>query len=185
MHCRLAAPADAPRLAEIYAPYVANTAVTFATVPLTEADFLHKMQGPYPFLVCEENGAVQGYAYAAAFREKEAYRWGVELTIYLSPEAQGKGAGTLLMDKLLALLRLQGYQTAYSCITLPNPGSIALHKKLGFEQIGLFARSGYKLGQWHDVVWLALSLGEYETSPREPIPLSQLDQAQIMAILER
>lgn len=185
MRCRLATPADAPRLTEIYAPYVYHTAITFATVPLTEDDFLHKMQGPYPFLVCEENGEVQGYAYAAAFREKEAYRWDVELTIYLTPAAQGQGAGTQLMRSLLALLRLQGYQTAYSCITLPNPGSIALHQHLGFEQIGLFEKSGYKLGSWHDVVWFSLPLGAFDSEPQEPTPINELPEKQIMAILER
>ncbi|MBQ7306820.1 MAG: GNAT family N-acetyltransferase, partial [Clostridia bacterium] len=78
MHCRLARPTDAPRLVEIYAPYVRGTAITFATAPLTEEDFLHKMEDVFPFLVCEEDGQVLGYAYAAAFRAKEAYRWDVE-----------------------------------------------------------------------------------------------------------
>lgn len=178
MRCRIASPADATRLAEIYAPFVADTAVTFATVPLTAADFLHKMEGPYPFLVCEEEDRVVGYAYAALFREKEAYRWDVELTIYIEAAAQGKGAGTALMRALLALLRAQGYLTAYSCITLPNPGSIALHRRFGFEEIGRFPRSGYKLGRWHDVVWLALPLGEFACPPSEPIPFSELPPEQ-------
>ena len=174
MLCRPARPEDAPRLVQIYAPYVADTAITFATVPLTEADFLHKMDLPYPFLVCEEDGCVQGYAYAALFREKEAYRWDVELSIYIDPAARGRGMGSALMERLLALLRLQGYLNAYSCITLPNPGSIALHKRFGFEEIGRFPHSGYKLGKWHDVVWLALPLGSFDGAPREPIPVQQL-----------
>ena len=178
MLCRPALACDAPRLVEIYAPFVADTAITFATVPLTEVDFLHKMEGPYPFLVCEDEGRVRGYAYAALFREKEAYRWDVELTIYIEPSAQGKGIGTMLMEELLGLLRRQGYLNAYSCITLPNPGSIALHKRCGFQQIGLFEKSGYKLGRWHDVVWLALPLGSFEGEPKEPVPVQCIEGCQ-------
>lgn len=183
MRCRLATPADAPRLAEIYAPYVRDTAVTFATTPLTAADFRHKMQGPYPFLVCEKNGEVIGYAYAAAFREKEAYRWDVELTIYVDSTHHGQGAGRTLMTKLLALLKAQGYLNAYSCITLPNEKSIGLHKALGFAEIGRFDNSGYKLGKWRSVTWLHLPLGNFEGEPAEPVPLHTLPEAALSAIL--
>lgn len=172
MHCRLARPADAPRLVEIYTPYVTSTAVTFATAALTEADFLHKMQDVFPFLVCEENGQVMGYAYAAAFRAKEAYRWGVELTIYLAPDVPRRGGrGRALLEGCLTLLRQQGYLQAYSCITLPNEASIGLHKALGFREIGRFPATGYKLGRWHDVVWLGLQLGEMVDDPPEPARL--------------
>lgn len=183
MRCRAAVPADAPRLAEIYAPYVSDTAVTFATVPLTQQDFLHKLDAPYPFLVCEENGLVLGYAYAAAFRAKEAYRWDVELTIYLDPAVHGRGAGKALLSRLIALLRMQGYLNAYSCITLPNEKSIGLHRSLGFGQIGLFENAGYKLGAWRSVVWLHLPLGSFALPPREPIPFSQLPQEAVSAVL--
>jgi len=183
MHSRLATPADAPRLAEIYAPYVTDTAITFATTPLTAADFRHKMEGPYPFLVCEENGEVIGYAYAATFREKEAYRWDVELTIYVDGAYHGHGAGKLLMARLLALLKAQGYLNAYSCVTLPNEKSIGLHKALGFALIGRFDHSGYKLGQWRSVTWLHLPLGDFDGEPAEPTPLHALPEATLSAIL--
>ncbi len=185
MRCRLAVPADAPRLVEIYAPYVADTAVTFATVALTEEDFLHKMQDVFPFLVCEENGRVLGYAYAAAFRAKEAYRWDVELSIYVDAEAHRRGVGSKLMGGLLALLRAQGYKSAYSCITLPNEPSLCLHQRFGFAQVGLFENAGYKLGKWRSVAWLRLPLGDFHGEPAEPLPVSQLDKNQIMHILER
>ncbi len=183
MRCRLVCPADAPRLAEIHAPYVANTAITFATTPLAEKDFLHKMEGPYPFLVCEENGLVLGYAYAAPFREKEAYRWDVELSIYVDAAAHGRGAGTRLMRCLLALLRAQGYLNAYSCITLPNEKSIALHKALGFAEIGLFPNAGYKLNKWRSVAWYCLPLGDFSGQPAEPTPIACLPEASLSAIL--
>lgn len=183
MRCRIAAPADAPRLAEIYAPYVADTAITFATVPLTAEDFLHKMAGPHPFLVCEENGHVLGYAYAAAYRPKEAYRWDVELTLYVDAAAHGRGAGKLMLRCLLAILKQQGYRNAYSCITLPNEKSIGLHTSLGFSQIGLFANAGYKLNQWHSVVWLHLPLNDFPTPPAEPIPFRELPVQTLAMIL--
>lgn len=185
MHYRPASPADAPRLTEIYAHYAETTAITFAEAAPTPEEFRHKMLSGYPFIVCEEGGVVAGFAYASAFREKAAYRWGVELTIYLAPGLQGQGLGSALMQRLLALLKLQGYQTAYSCITLPNERSLALHERFGFRQIGRFDRSGYKLGQWWDVVWVELPLGDFNTPPQEPTSIAELSKKQIMDILER
>ena len=185
MHCRLARPTDAPRLVEIYAPYVRGTAITFATAPLTEEDFLHKMEDVFPFLVCEEDGQVLGYAYAAAFRAKEAYRWDVELSIYVDAAAHRQGAGSKLMGCLLGLLQAQGFKSAYSCITLPNDPSLCLHQRFGFTQVGLFENAGYKLGKWRSVAWLRLPLGDFDGEPAEPLPISQLDENQIMHILER
>lgn len=183
MRCRIAAPADAPRLAEIYAPYVAETAVSFATTPPTPEDFLHKIASPYPFLVCEENGQVLGYAYAGQYRVREAYRWNAELSIYVDASAQSRGVGKLLMNRLLAVLKAQGYQNAYSCITLPNEKSIGLHRALGFEQIALFESAGYKLGRWHSVVWLRLALNPFPNPPAEPLPMDALPQEALNAIL--
>ena len=183
MRCRIATPADAPRLVEIYAPYVANTAVSFATTAPTEEDFLHKIASPYPFLVCEENGNIIGYAYAAAFREKEAYRWDVELTIYIDGAYHGRGTGKALLARLIALLRAQGYLNVYSCITLPNDKSIGLHEALGFVEIGRFDNSGYKLGKWHSVTWYHLPLGLFDGKPAEPTPLRDLPENTLSAIL--
>lgn len=184
MHCRLAHPADASRLVEIYTPYVTSTAVTFATAALTEADFLHKMQDVFPLLVCEEHGQVMGYAYAAAFRAKEAYRWDVELSIYVDAAAHRRGVGSKLMSGLLGLLRAQGYKSAYSCITLPNEPSLCLHRRFGFTQVGLFENAGYKLGKWRSVTWLRLPLGDFNGEPAEPVSISQLSENQIMHILD-
>lgn len=175
MYCRPASPADAPRLVEIYAPYVASTAVSFATTPPTEEDFLHKLTSPYPFLVCEEGDRVLGYAYAGQYRVREAYRWNVELSIYVDESAQSRGVGRLLMTRLLDVLRVLGYQNAYSCITLPNEKSIGLHRALGFEQIGLFENAGYKLGRWHSVVWLRLQLNDFPNPPAEPRAFSGIE----------
>lgn len=183
MHYRPAAPADTRRLAEIYAPYVENTAITFATEPLTAAEFEQKILSPYPFLVCEADGIIAGYAYASAFREKKAYRWSVEPSIYVDPAFQGKGIGQGLMDRLLKLLRLQNFRGVYSCITLPNEKSICLHEKFGFREVGRFEKSGYKLGAWRDVVWLYLPLAAFPEKPPEPLPFRQLDARTLQTIL--
>lgn len=183
MHCRIATPADAPRLVEIYAPYVANTAVSFATAAPTEEDFLHKIASPYPFLVCEEAGRVLGYAYAGQYRVREAYRWNTELSIYVDAAAHRRGVGRALMTRLLAILQQLGYQNAYACITLPNEKSIGLHTALGFEQIGLFENAGYKLGRWRSVVWLRRRLNDFPDPPAEPLPIRQMPQEALAAIL--
>lgn len=175
---------DAPQLAEIYAPYVKKTAITFATEPLQPVDFLHKIHAPYPFLVYEEEGRICGFAYASALREKAAYRWAVELSIYLSPDAQGKGLGKGLMERLLRLLKMQKFQSAYSCITLPNEKSMGLHGRFGFREVGRFEKSGYKLGAWRDVAWLFLPLGDFPDAPDEPLPFQQLDEQIIQQIMQ-
>ena len=182
MLLRRAVPADAPAVAAIYAHYVRETAITFATRAPSAEDFAARMADDrYPFLVCEEAGAVQGFVYAAAFRQKEAYRWDVELTIYLAPGLEGQGIGARLMSACLALLTAQGYLNAYSCITLPNARSVGLHRRLGFTELGVFPKTGYKLGAWHDVVWMARTLGDFPAEPREPRPLSEVWDSSIIA----
>ena len=115
MRCRPACARDAARLADIYAPYVADTAITFATAMPTEGEFAEKIArigATFPFLVCEEEGRVLGYAYAATYRVREAYRWDVELSIYVDTSCRGRGVGKALMERLLRCLRAQGYQNA-------------------------------------------------------------------------
>lgn len=174
MHYRPAVPSDAPRLSEIYAPFVQNTAITFAETPMTAAAFEQKMQSIYPVLVCEVDGQVAGYAYAAAFREKAAYRWAVEPSIYIDPAFHGQGIGKGLMERLLHILQLQGFCSVYSCITQPNEKSMRLHRHFGFEEVGRFPACGYKQNQWHDVVWLRLPLSNAPAHPEEPIPFHLL-----------
>lgn len=175
LRIRFAEAADAAAVAEIYAHYVRETAITFATVPPTAEDYAARMADDrYPFLVAEDAQGVAGFIYAAAFRQKEAYRWDVELTIYLAPGREGRGTGSALMAACLRLLAAQGYLNAYSCITLPNDASVGLHRRFGFEEVGIFAKTGYKLGEWHDVVWMARALGDFEKPPQEPMRMAEL-----------
>ncbi len=168
MLIRPATPADAAAIAALYAHYVRETAITFATEPYSPEDFCKKISDlRYPFLVAEEGGALLGFCYAAPFREKEAYRWDVEMTIYLAPAQVGHGLGRMLLESCLRAVQARGYLNAYSCITLPNERSVGLHKALGFAELGIFPQTGYKLGKWHDVIWLGKRLGEMDGEPRE------------------
>lgn len=187
MLCRPAQPADAPRMAEIHAHYVRNTAITFVCTPPTAASFAAKLADlspRYPFLVAEEDGEVIGFAYASPLRPHDAYRWDVELSLYLAPDRLGRGAGTALMERLLRLLRRQGFLNAYSCITVPNDRSMALHRRFGFAQVGLFPHAGYKLNAWHGVCWLCKALGGFDGVPPEPTPFSALTESEVSVLLQ-
>ena len=116
-------------------------------------------QERYPWLVAVQSGQVLGYAKAGAFRPKQAYDWTAEVTIYLAPSAQGKGVGRSLYGSLLEQLRERGFHLALGAITLPNDASLALHRSLGFEQVGVLREVGWKMGAWHDVAQWAKVLG--------------------------
>ena len=179
MIIRRAAMADAHRIADIYAHYVHHTAITFATAAPTAQDYQARIADDrYPFLVAEESGYIVGFAYAAPFRVKEAYRWDVEMTIYLAPGHEGRGTGRRLMEECLRILTAQGYLNAYSCITIPNERSVGLHRRTGFTALGIFPKTGYKLGKWHDVIWMGRILGEFDGEPAEPLPVSAVETSQ-------
>ncbi|HEM3198500.1 TPA: N-acetyltransferase [Streptococcus suis 14A] len=152
---------DAADLVAIYAPYVEKTAITFETeVPTVEAfaSRIEKTLEKFPYLVAVEEGKVVGYAYASTYYARAAYDWTVELSVYVSREARGKGIGSLLYDALEEELTARGFKNFLACIALPNPASLALHKKRGYEQVAHFKKVGYKFGTWHDIVWLQKSL---------------------------
>ena len=166
---RFATFADAPTVAAIYAHYVHKTAITFVAEAPTPADFVSRISDPrFPFLVAEHNDRVVGFIYASTFRTKAAYRWDVELSIYLAPGIEGQGLGSGLMAECLKILTRQGYLNVYSCITLPGERSVGLHRKFGFQELGRFPRSGYKMGKWHDVIWMGKTLVESDEVPEEP-----------------
>ena len=177
---RPASPDDAHGIREIYAPYVESTPVSFELVPPTADYFREKIteQTPkYPWLVAEVDNQIVGYAYAAQYKTREAYRWGVESSIYLAAHQHRKGIGRALYDELFSILRRQHFRMVYAGITLPNAASQGLHEAFGFQQIASFPNAGYKNGNWHDVGWWALDLGiESATgsNPLEPIPYQEL-----------
>jgi len=164
---------DAAAIASIYADYVRDTAVSFEAEPPGEADMLGRMTeggGLYPWLAAEEDGALAGYAYAAAFRSRFAYRFAVETTVYLRWGCEGRGLGSALYRPLLAGLEAQGFTQAIAAVTLPNEASVRLHEKMGFEHAGTYRRVGWKLGAWRDVGLWQRQLAAEQSPPDEPRP---------------
>jgi L-amino acid N-acyltransferase YncA len=124
-------------------------------------------------LVQVEAGAVVGYAYASPHRDRAAYRWSVDVTVYVHRAHHRRGIGRRLYETLFPLLVFQGFCTAHAGITLPNPGSVGLHEGLGFEPIGVYPAVGWKLGAWHDVGWWRRPLGPRLPTPADPLPLAE------------
>lgn len=170
---RVAATADAAAIESIYRPYVETTAVTFETEPPTAASIAGDIEtrlGTYPYFVAEsERNGVVGYAYAGRLRKREAYRWTVELSVYLDRDHRRRGIGSALYAALLYTLDRQGFASAYGAVTLPNPESVGFHESFGFGRVGRFPGAGYKHGAWHDVAWYMRSLNDRGATPTEPV----------------
>lgn len=172
MIVRAARPGDAAAIAAIYAPHVERGTVSFEATAPDAATIAARMTAAaplYPWLVAED-GKTLGYAYAAAFGTREAYRWAVETTVYVGDEAQRRGVGRRLYGALLATLAAQGFAQAVGRIALPNPSSVALHERLGFREAGVLGGVGWKAGRWIDVAYWQCALGEGGGDPAEPRP---------------
>ena len=166
MIIRLATLADSPAIAAIYRPYVEDTTVTFeldAPDAAVMAGRIAKVLGRLPWLVCEQAGAVVGYAYACKHHERAAYQWSVDTSVYLHRACHRRGMGRALYSELFGLLVQQGYYTAYAGISLPNAASVGLHESIGFEPVGVYRNAGFKFGGWHDVGWWQMPLRPYAT----------------------
>ncbi len=174
MRLRAATPDDAAAIAGLYAPFVTASAVSFETDPPGEAAMRARMTaggGLYPWLVGEAaDGSLLGYAYAARFRERPAYRFAVETSVYLRAGAAGRGLGRQLYEPLLAGLEDQGFTQAIAAITLPNEASVRLHERLGFERAGTYRQVGWKFGAWHDVGLWQRKLAVRTDPSAEPRP---------------
>lgn len=174
---RIARADDARALLEIYRPYVLETAITFEYEPPSEEEFRSRIERTlesYPYLVAECGGVPVGYAYASRYRERAAYAWDAELSVYLAPDAQGDGVGGCLYDALLGLLRAQGYVNVYAVVTHPNERSEAFHRKLGFSPCALFHETGYKFDRWIDVAELVRRIGEMGRKAAPPVKFPAL-----------
>lgn len=174
---RTATPEDAEALAAIYAPYVENTSITFEyTVPSVEefAERIRHTLTRYPYLTAEKNGIPIGYAYASAFKGRAAYDWSVETSIYVSQNLRSSGVGSLLYQKLEKYLTAQHICNVCACITYPNPPSISFHEKLGYKTVAHFHASGFKQGEWHDMIWMEKTLCPHPVPPLPFIPFPEL-----------
>ena len=165
---RLAEKKDVKSILAIYQPFIENTPVSFEEIVPTVAQFWERIQKTlqdYPWLVCEINRDIAGYAYATAHRERASYRWTKEVSVYVHPDYIRCGIGCGLYTSLIELLKLQGVKNILAGITLPNKSSVAFHEKFGFSKIGVYRAVGFKLGRWHDVGWWEMKIDDPNNKP--------------------
>ncbi|GAB4019864.1 GNAT family N-acetyltransferase [Spirosoma migulaei] len=177
MTIRFATPADVPAILAIYAPYITGSTITFEYDVPTVAEFTERVQTiqqQLPYLVAESDERLLGYAYASKHRDRTAYQWSVETSVYVHPDGHRQGIARQLYARLFELLRRQGYYNAYAGITLPNHKSESFHRSVGFEHIGTYSNIGYKMGAWHSVTWFQLALQPYQSNPVLPVSITQL-----------
>jgi phosphinothricin acetyltransferase len=177
MTIRDAEPArDAASCAAIYAPHVEASATSFEEQPPEPSEMAARIEcalTTHAWLVAEQDGAVIGYAYATRHRARPAYRWAVDVSLYVAEPWQGQGVGQRLYELLLERLARRRFRVACAGITLPNQASVALHEQLGFVPVGVFRRIGWKEGAWRDVGWWQVDLDPQGADlPAEPPTLS-------------
>jgi phosphinothricin acetyltransferase len=169
---RLATAADAEGMLAIYAPIVRETAISFELEPPTLDEMGARIEATVatlPWLVAELNDGIAGYACASRHRERAAYQWSVDVSVYVAPGARRKRVARRLYAALLGILEDLGYYSAFAGIALPNAASVAFHESMGFHPVGIYRKAGYKLGAWHDVGWWQRPLREYEDHPKSPM----------------
>jgi L-amino acid N-acyltransferase YncA len=159
---------DGARCAEIYAPYVLDSAISFETEPPSADEMARRIaaaQEDHAWLVLEDAGRVTGYAYGGPFMTRAAYRWSTAVSVYLERGRRRTGAGRALYEALFVRLADRGFRMALAGITLPNDPSVGLHRALGFAPVGIYRRVGWKAGSWHDVAWWQRPLADDDGPP--------------------
>lgn len=169
---------DAPALCDIYNYYITHTAVTFEDNALGKDEFEDRMRGIlsfYPYFVAQVGGEVVGYAYAGKFKNRSAYDWAVETTVYVKDGMSKRGIGSALYARLEKALKSQGIKNMYACIACPKSedeyltfGSVNFHKRLGFRLVGKFRSCGSKFGVWYDMVWMEKFIAKHVANPVRP-----------------
>lgn len=178
---RLATEKDTEQILAIYAPLVYHTNRSFEIEPPTLPEMAQRIARTLermPWLSCEIDGAVAGYAYANPHRLRAAYQWSVEVSVYVAEAHLRQGIARALYSSLFALLRLQGFYNAYAGIALPNRPAISLHQSLGFKPVGTYEAVTYKAGSWHDVAWWQLSLQAHSSTPTPPASFAATRQSE-------
>ena len=151
---RQAVASDAEQILAIYRPIVEETTISFELVPPGIEEITHRIHSAltsHDWLVAINSAQIVGYAYAAQYRQREAYRFATETTVYVKANQRGKGTAKALYNALFQSLDAKGFRRAYAGISLPNAASVALHQAIGFEPIGVFPEAGYKFERWHDM----------------------------------
>lgn len=186
MKIRFAVPGDSAGLLKIYAQYM-DTPVTFEyDLPSVEefSKRIAEIMETYPYLVCETDGEIIGFAYAHRHKEREAYQWNAELSVYLDKSHTSKGLGRRLYGMLIEILKFQGVQTVYGVVAIPNERSEKLHMSMGFRKAGIYHKTGYKGGQWHDVALFEKKIGACCTEPSPVVPLNKVAKEKLEKLEE-
>lgn len=184
MNIRLATERDAAQILAIYEPIVRETAISFETDIPTLDEMRRRISDTLsylPWLVCEQQGTILGYAYASKHRARAAYQWSADVSVYVHPQAHRQGVASALYASLFQILRLQGFYNLYAGIALPNAASVGLHESVGFKPVGVYKSVGYKLGSWHDVGHWHMQL---QPMPARPTPTRSLRTLQESAALK-
>ena len=179
---------DAKGILDIYAPYISDTSYTFESEVPSVSEFAARITSyleRWPWLVCEAEGKIAGYAYASRYRERIGYQWSIECSVYVHDDYLGKGVGFALYKPLFEILKEQGYRNVYAVINLPNERSVRFHEKFGFSYLTTYKNVGYKLGKWKNVGWWQLIINEYSHEPAPPLKFSELDAGIVTAILNK
>ena len=185
---RPALSSDASSILDIYAPFILNTTVSFETEVPSIENFSQRIitnQESWPWLVYESDGLIAGYAYASKHRERTAYQWSVESSVYVNDRFQQKGIATKLYQTLFQILKFQGCRNVYAGITLPNERSINFHEKMGFNKIADYRNIGYKLNRWNTVRWYELQLNNFSDEPAPFIKWKQIEPKDRQAIMKQ
>lgn len=168
---------DANALSEIYKYYVDNFSYSFEYIAPSAEEFAKRIvdiSKKFPFFVCEDNGGIVGFAYAHQFKERKAYQWVCETSIYTKSGCIQKGVGSMLYSKLLPALKKQGFVKAYAILGCPNEGSEIFHEKMGFSLAATLTDIGYKHDSWHDIKYYVLELNPFRDDMPEPIEYGQI-----------
>jgi phosphinothricin acetyltransferase len=184
---RIAKQDDTASVLSIYAPYIQKTSFTFETEVPSIQEFQERINlylNSWPWIVCDINGETAGYAYATKHRERTAYQWCAESSVYVHDDFLRNGVAKALYSALIEILKLQGYRNLYAVINLPNDKSVAFHEHIGFTYFATYENVGYKLGKWKNVGWWQLQLNEYTTEPSAPIKFSEMDFKTIESIFK-
>lgn len=188
MKIRMATPDDAQPMLDIYSPFILNSGITQEIEIPTIEEFKKRIGSyleTYPWLVCEANGKIEGYAYASQHRGRKGYQWCVETSVYINENSSGKGFGKALYKYLFEILKLQGFVNAYAVITLPNIRSVEFHRHFGFTYQTTFKKIGFKLDQWHDVDWWHYQVNAPADNHPDPVPMSRLDKAVVNRVFDQ
>ena len=185
---RVVQPKDTQEILSIYQPYVEHTAISFEYTTPDWTAFAHRIESisrEYPYIVCEQDQHVIGYAYAHRLMEREAYQWDAELSVYIHPDFLRCGIGSALYGAVIEILQMQNICNVYAGVTAPNEKSEKLHQALGFNILGTYHRTGYKCGAWHDVIWFEKSICNKPSPPKPFMPIHQIKAHNIHAVLKK